>query len=87
MIGVGEDGLAGFCAARQEPLSNADLVFGPPRHLELVGVHGDGARPWPVPFADGIDQVLAERGRGKQIAVLVSGDPFWFGGGTTLTRH
>ena len=40
IIGVGEDGLAGFCAARQEALSNADLVFGPPRHLELVGVQG-----------------------------------------------
>ena len=51
------------------------------------GFRGDRARPWPVPFADGIDQVLAERGRGKQIAVLVSGDPFWFGGGTTLIRH
>jgi len=87
IIGVGEDGLAGFCAARQEALANADLVFGPPRHLELVGVDGERARPWPVPFADGIDQVLAERGSGKQIAVLVSGDPFWYGGGTTLTRH
>ena len=87
IIGVGEDGLAGFCAARQEALSNADLVFGPPRHLELVGVQGERARPWPVPFANGIDQVLAERGRGKQIAVLLSGDPFWFGGGTTLTHH
>ena len=87
IIGVGEDGLAGFCAARQEALLNADIVFGPPRHLELIGVDSERARPWPVPFADGIDQVLAERGRGKQIAVLVSGDPFWFGGGTPLTRH
>ena len=87
IIGVGEDGLAGFCAWRQEALSKADLVFGPPRHLELVGVEGERSRPWPVPFADGIDHVLAERGSGKQIAVLVSGDPFWFGGGTTLIRH
>lgn len=87
IIGIGEDGLAGFCAARQEALANADLIFGPPRHLELALVDPARARPWPVPFADGIDQVLAERGRGKKVAVLVSGDPFWFGGGATLTRH
>ena len=41
--------------------------------------------PWPVPFEDGIAQVLAERGR--SIVMLVSGDPFWFGGGTSITRH
>jgi precorrin-6Y C5,15-methyltransferase (decarboxylating) len=38
-----------------------------------------------VPFADGIPRLLAERGR--RVVMLVSGDPFWFGAGTSLVRH
>ncbi len=39
----------------------------------------------PVPFADGIPELLAERGR--RVVMLASGDPFWFGAGATLARH
>ena len=41
---------------------------------------GGRGRPWPVPFD--IAPVLAQRGR--RVAVLASGDPFWFGAGGTL---
>ena len=40
---------------------------------------------WPVPFADGIPLLLAQRGR--RVALLASGDPFWFGAGSAVTRH
>jgi precorrin-6Y C5,15-methyltransferase (decarboxylating) len=40
---------------------------------------------WPVPFAEGIPRVLALKPR--RVAVLVSGDPFWFGAGATLAAH
>ena len=40
-------------------------------------------RPWPVPFA--IAPVLALRG--QRVAVLASGDPFWFGAGGSLARE
>ncbi len=56
------------------------MVFGGPRHLALAGVQG---RPWTVPFD--VTPVLAERGR--RVAVLVSGDPFWFGAGGSLMPH
>jgi precorrin-6Y C5,15-methyltransferase (decarboxylating) len=36
-----------------------------------------------VPFS--VDPVLALKGR--HVAMLVSGDPFWFGGGASITRH
>ncbi len=39
-------------------------------------------RPWPVPFA--LAPVLALRG--QRVAVLASGDPFWFGAGGSLAR-
>ena len=38
-----------------------------------------------VPFADGIPVLLAQRGR--RMAMLASGDPFWYGAGTSVTRH
>ena len=39
---------------------------------------------WPIPFSDGIDMVMARRG--QPIVMLVSGDPFWFGAGSQMTR-
>ena len=40
---------------------------------------------WPVPFADGIPMLLAQRGR--RVVLLASGDPFWFGAGSSVARH
>ncbi|KGJ05392.1 precorrin-6Y C5,15-methyltransferase (decarboxylating) [Paracoccus halophilus] len=81
IIGLGEDGLAGLPAASRQALARAEIVFGAPRHLELAELTGQtSARAWPVPFD--IAPLLALRGR--RVAALVSGDPFWFGAGGTL---
>lgn len=82
IIGIGEDGHAGLPDASRESLLRAEIIFGGPRHLELAGA-GDRGRPWPVPFR--IDPVLAERGR--NVVVLTSGDPFWFGAGGRIADH
>lgn len=82
IVGVGENGPDGLCSASLQAVRDADVVTGPPRHLALLGVDGV---PWPVPFADGVAQVLSHRGR--RVVVLASGDPFWFGAGAVLTRH
>jgi precorrin-6Y C5,15-methyltransferase (decarboxylating) len=80
IIGLGEDGPAGLPPASRAALARAEVVFGGPRHLALAGV---GGRAWPVPFDPA--PVLAERGR--RVAVLASGDPFWFGAGGSLAAH
>ncbi|CUH80821.1 precorrin-6Y C5,15-methyltransferase (decarboxylating) [Tropicibacter naphthalenivorans] len=59
--------------------------MGPPRHLSLLPALDAERIAWPVPFADGVTQLLALRGR--RVAMLASGDPFWFGAGTSVTRH
>jgi precorrin-6Y C5,15-methyltransferase (decarboxylating) len=82
IIGVGEDGLTGLLPASREALAKAEIVFGGPRHLKLAGIDARG-RPWPVPFS--VDPVLACRG--KMVAVLASGDPFWHGAGGSLAAH
>lgn len=82
IIGIGEDGLTGLSQSSRDALAKAELVFGGPRHLKLAEI-GERGRPWPVPFS--VDPVLACRGR--QLAVLASGDPFWHGAGGSLAEH
>lgn len=62
----------------------AEAVFGAARLLEAANVATERRRPWPRPFADGVAQVLARRGRAT--TVLASGDPMHFGVGTTLAK-
>jgi precorrin-6Y C5,15-methyltransferase (decarboxylating) len=79
IVGLGEDGLEGLTGASRAALDAAEVVFGGPRHLALAGARGQA---WPVPFD--IAPILAVRGR--RVAVLASGDPFWFGAGSTLAQ-
>ncbi len=66
--------------------------MGPQRHLDLVVNNpsstsvpaGTDLVAWPAPFADGI-AILASL-RGQRVAVLASGDPFWFGAGSVIAR-
>ncbi len=85
IVGINEDGRAGLCAVSQDALHAAQVIFGPPRHLALLGPTAARQIPWPVPFTDGIAQLRELRG--QQVVALVSGDPFWFGAGTVLARH
>lgn len=83
-MGIGEDAADGLSAASRTALEQAELVMGAARHLALLPGLRAPSRQWPVPFADGVSLLLAERGR--KVVVLVSGDPFWFGAGSSLTR-
>ncbi len=85
IVGLGEDARDGLCTASRTALEAAEIVMGPPRHLELLHGLSAEAIPWPVPFADGVEQLLSYRGR--PTVMLVSGDPFWFGAGTVLAHR
>ena len=85
IIGLGEDGPEGLSAASRKALLDAEIIMGPPRHLQLLGSTDASLVEWPVPFVDGIEKLLALRG--QPVAILASGDPFWFGAGTSVTRH
>ena len=63
-------------------MAHAQHVFGGARHLVLAGAGSRGLE-WPLPFD--IAPVLALRG--QAVAVLASGDPFWFGAGGSLASH
>lgn len=83
VLGMGDDGLDGLSPAARALLDGAEVVIGGARHLALVDTAAD-KREWPSPFAGARD--LLDSLRGRNVAVLASGDPMWFGIGATLTR-
>jgi precorrin-6B C5,15-methyltransferase / cobalt-precorrin-6B C5,C15-methyltransferase len=85
IVGLGEDGLNGLSDASRDALAAADLVFGAARHLALLPDLQGEVREWPVPFAQGMEALLGARGR--RVVMLASGDPFWFGAGSSVARH
>ncbi len=82
IIGLNEDGIAGLCPAAQAALAQAPVIVGAARHLALAQA-GSRGLPWPLPFDPA--PVLARRG--QRTVVLASGDPFWWGAGSTLARR
>ncbi len=85
IIGLGEDGPEGLPPASRKALEDAEVVMGAERHLSLLPDLSAEIITWPVPFTDGIPLLLQQRCR-KTVA-LASGDPFWHGAGTSLTKH
>lgn len=85
VVGLGEDGPDGLPPASRKAIEDADHVMGPPRHLALMGDLNANTVEWPSPFADGIEVLKGLEG--QQVAVLASGDPFWFGAGSVIARH
>lgn len=85
IIGIGEDGPDGLSPAARAALDRAAFVTGAPRHLALLPPLKAELLPWPAPFEQGIAPLLARRG--EATVMLASGDPFWFGAGSTVTRH
>jgi precorrin-6Y C5,15-methyltransferase (decarboxylating) len=85
LLGWGESGTQALTAASRAALESAEVVFGARRHLRLLPPLNAEVIEWPVPFADGIPELLNQRGR--RVVMLVSNDPFWFGAGSTLAQH
>jgi precorrin-6Y C5,15-methyltransferase (decarboxylating) len=86
IVGIGEDGIEGLSAAARDMIQSAAVVFGGARHLALAAPLIRGvARSWPVPFEQSVAEVL--KLRGQAVCVLASGDPFFHGIGSLLSRH
>jgi precorrin-6B C5,15-methyltransferase / cobalt-precorrin-6B C5,C15-methyltransferase len=86
IVGIGEDGIEGLSTAGRELIQSAAVVFGGARHLALAAPLIRGSpRPWAVPFEQTVAEVLAHRG--CAVCVLASGDPFFHGVGSLLSRH
>ncbi|MBV9635498.1 MAG: precorrin-6y C5,15-methyltransferase (decarboxylating) subunit CbiE [Methylobacteriaceae bacterium] len=85
IVGLGEDGLDGLSPAARGLLTQAGLVVGGRRHLALVGEVTGERLAWPSPPASAFPQILTRRG--TPVCVLASGDPFFYGIGSSLVSH
>ncbi len=86
IVGIGEDGIDGLSPIARDLVAAAEVVFGGERHLKLAAplIKGEAKR-WPSPFSGAVGEVVALRGR--QVCVLASGDPFYYGVGSVLAEH
>ncbi|WP_172838640.1 precorrin-6y C5,15-methyltransferase (decarboxylating) subunit CbiE [Stappia sp. ES.058] len=85
LIGLGEDGWDGLSQLARGALRDSPRVFGGARHAKLLVAHGIEVTLWPSPFHEGLEALLSARG--TPTVVLASGNPMWFGIGSTLARR
>lgn len=85
-IGLGAAGIPSLTEPARAALSAASFVIGSARQLALVEPLLRAEKLcWPSPFSEGVALLLARRGR--PTCVLASGDPFYYGVGSTLAPH
>ncbi|QLE56416.1 precorrin-6y C5,15-methyltransferase (decarboxylating) subunit CbiE [Nostoc sp. TCL26-01] len=86
IIGIGEDGLPGLSAIARSLVDHAEIIIGGDRHLAMLPTDDERQKIlWTSPITDSIEAIIQYRG--KSVCVLASGDPLWYGIGTTLTRR
>jgi precorrin-6B C5,15-methyltransferase / cobalt-precorrin-6B C5,C15-methyltransferase len=85
IIGIGEDGLSGLSPAARALIETAEVLIGGERHLAMAPSNGCERLAWPSPIAPLVERIPEMRGR--RVCVLATGDPMFFGIGSTLTRH
>ena len=85
VVGIGEDGLAGLAPAGRALVETAEVLVGGARHLGMVPQGGAERVLWDRPLDRTIEAIATSRGR--NVIVLASGDPLWYGIGVTLIRR
>ncbi|MTI43851.1 precorrin-6Y C5,15-methyltransferase (decarboxylating) [Roseibium hamelinense] len=83
LVGIGDDG--SLPAAGRTALEAAEVVYGGARHLDLAGDLKAETRVWPSPFSKVYEDLRILNGR--KTVILASGDPQWFGIGSSLTQR
>lgn len=84
IIGIGADGMAGLTENTRALITKADYVIGGKRHHALIDATKAERITWPSPF-DALIKTLQDL-RGKQVAVLTTGDPLWFSVGNRIAN-
>lgn len=84
IIGISEDGLEGLTSTLRTLIDGAEMLVGGERHLDMVTTSAKKVS-WGTGLAHGIEEIKANQD--KQVVVLATGEPLWFGIGTTLLRH
>jgi precorrin-6Y C5,15-methyltransferase (decarboxylating) len=86
IVGLNEDGCLSLSSKIVNAVTNARVVAGHPRHLTWFPQFQGKFLDMSLGFSDWLSDVIDEGEEGS-VAVLASGDPLFFGVGTTLLRH
>ncbi|BCG58553.1 precorrin-6y C5,15-methyltransferase (decarboxylating) subunit CbiE [Paenibacillus sp. URB8-2] len=78
IIGIGDEGPAGLSAASLERIHRADVLAGGERHLSFFPGHGGETFILKGGLGSTVEQ-LAELRADKEVVVLASGDPLFYG--------
>ena len=89
VIGIGEDGVQGLSDSSIQLIENAEIIIGGERHLKMLAGMVQPKNQIRTDWAKGFNKTLdlIEQKKGKNIVVLASGDPMYFGVGATLARR
>ncbi len=85
VVGIGEDGLEGLAPAIRTLVETCDVLVGGERHHDKFPEVAGERLTWQDGFGPAQDEI--EKRRGKRIVVLASGDPMYYGVGSTLARR
>jgi len=86
VVGIGEDGVPGLGLKALVAVQNATFIFGGERHLAMLGSNISATRQsWTQPLSDSLRKLIELRG--QNVVVLASGDPMFYGIGSTLIEH
>ena len=86
VIGIGEDGVAGLSQSARSALASASIVYGGPRHLDMLPEEAPRERiAWSKDL--GADMVrIAKQSEQQSVAVMASGDPMLHGIGVRIVE-
>lgn len=89
LIGMGDDGMAGLPQSTSARIEAADIIVGSARLLGHLPDLMAEKHKWPSPFDPMVSQLhkWARKSASKSVVILATGDPMWFGAGSTLLRH
>lgn len=85
VVGIGADGWRGLSPAARDELRAAQVVLGSSRQLAELEDMAAEQIAWPSPMLPALRGLLDEH-QGRELCVLASGDPMFFGVGSTLVR-
>jgi precorrin-6B C5,15-methyltransferase / cobalt-precorrin-6B C5,C15-methyltransferase len=88
VVGIGAEGLQGLSPLARDAIEQAEVIVGGSRHLALLPAGVKGRRvSLPSPLLPVLPELIAEQTRdGARLVVLASGDPMFYGIGTSLAR-
>jgi precorrin-6Y C5,15-methyltransferase (decarboxylating) len=86
VAGIGAEGWPGLSPLTKDAIERAEVIIGASRHLALLPAAVTGRRvPLPSPLLPALPELIASHA-GEALVVLASGDPMFYGIGTSLAR-